>query len=66
MAWAGEPCCPLPTHQRLRQVGELALRSYEWESHLCPSSVAALVRVARMPCLGNTVELALKVWEIRH
>lgn len=59
------PASPI-SHQHLTQVGELALRSCELESYLCPSSAAALVRVAPMLCLGNTVELALKVGEIRH
>lgn len=41
----------------LRQMGELALRSEEWESCPCPSSAAVLGSVDPEPCLVNTVEL---------
>ena len=57
--WRRNALIPPTTHQYLRKVEELALRSLEWEPCPCPSLAAALWRVAIIPHLGNTVELAL-------
>lgn len=63
VAWAEERCICVhspaphhphttPVHQLLSQEGELSL-----------PLISCLWIVASRPCLGNTVELALKVWE---
>lgn len=51
------PSSPTPTHQYLRQVEELALRSLEGELCPCPSLASAFWRVAGALHLGNTIEL---------
>lgn len=43
------------------QVGDLAQRSYEWESSPCLAPAAVLWRLASILRLGSTVELALIV-----
>lgn len=59
--YIGLPPLPLP-HLPLRQMEELALRSYIRAGELsCPSPTVALWRVAPSPPLGSTVEQALKV-----
>lgn len=53
------------TPRHLWQVGDLAQRSYEWESSPRLAPAAVLWRLASILRLGSTVELALmvQVWE---
>lgn len=54
--------CPLCQH--LRQVGELTLTSYEWESCPCIPTAATLERTGPAPCLRHTIKpiLFVEVW----
>lgn len=54
--------CPLCQH--LRQVGELTLTSYEWESCPCIPTAATLERTGPAPCLSHTIKpiLFVEVW----